>query len=375
VAWILGAAVPIMLDLLDKTIHSANDLEIALGFPPIAWIVDQEKEEVIPFAKDQLRRIAHFIERERRTRGTASFSFSGITIASGTTRVVLDLAREINALGLRAIALDVNAYRPSPQYMRNPPPPPIPEPVDMKGKLLAQKEREKKDKEDALREKRNEKENKRRERLAKRASRGRALKAGKPAELELAQMETIPFESEPEDLVAIELKKSLARLRSTLGLSDILNGNATLEQIVTPPEDNLPDRIPIGRAAGGGRLPAVENLSTLLKALEPHYDVVLLDSPPLLTSADAEILCNTAGATILVVRSGTVKPGIIDRAARLLERLNPPAVGTIVNQVRVYDGGGYFKEMIDEYNSGSHEALVKEEAEESQPERKTEKTT
>jgi len=44
-------------------------------------------------------------------------------------------------------------------------------------------------------------------------------------------------------------------------------------------------------------------------------------------------------------------PGELKRAAHLLERLDPPVVGAILNRVKVFRGGGYFTELLKEYET------------------------
>jgi len=50
-----------------------------------------------------------------------------------------------------------------------------------------------------------------------------------------------------------------------------------------------------------------------------------------------------------VVEAEKVFPGELRRAAQLLERLNPPVVGSILNRVKIYQGGGYFSKLVKEY--------------------------
>jgi capsular polysaccharide biosynthesis protein len=75
--------------------------------------------------------------------------------------------------------------------------------------------------------------------------------------------------------------------------------------------------------------PAVK---TLHNARE-NYDVVLIDADPLPISATTEYLARVTDATVLVVRSSTTTKHELERAARLLERLEVAGVAVILNRV------------------------------------------
>ncbi len=62
-------------------------------------------------------------------------------------------------------------------------------------------------------------------------------------------------------------------------------------------------------------------------------DVVLIDANPLPISAKTEYLARLADATVLVVKSGTTTKQELDRAARLLERLDVAGVAVILNKM------------------------------------------
>jgi Mrp family chromosome partitioning ATPase len=92
-------------------------------------------------------------------------------------------------------------------------------------------------------------------------------------------------------------------------------------------------------------------LAHVLQELQGMYDLVLLDVPPILLSADAELLISCAAAALLIISAERGSAGEIRRAASLLERLAPPVVGAVLNRVRVYDRGGYYAQMLMEYET------------------------
>ncbi len=124
------------------------------------------------------------------------------------------------------------------------------------------------------------------------------------------------------------------------------------EALVIPATADLPDRLPVGETTKR-YLVTHGKLRTILKQLNAHYDLILMDTPPLLLSSDAELLGEIAGGVLLVIEAEAVTPGELKRAAQLLERLNPPVVGAILNRVKVFRGGGYFAELLKEYDTGA----------------------
>jgi polysaccharide biosynthesis transport protein len=64
-------------------------------------------------------------------------------------------------------------------------------------------------------------------------------------------------------------------------------------------------------------------------------DVVLIDANPLPISARTEYLARLADATVVVVRSGMTTKQELERAARLLERLEAAGVAVVLNKIGV----------------------------------------
>ena len=88
----------------------------------------------------------------------------------------------------------------------------------------------------------------------------------------------------------------------------------------------------------------VPNLGALKAALDlilAHVDIILLDSPPLLLSADSEVIAAEVDCAIMVARAGHCLVNDIERASNLLERANPPSVAVLMTDVRVDGISGY----------------------------------
>ncbi|MEM8874437.1 MAG: polysaccharide biosynthesis tyrosine autokinase [Planctomycetota bacterium] len=82
-----------------------------------------------------------------------------------------------------------------------------------------------------------------------------------------------------------------------------------------------------------------------METLREKYDVIVVDSPPVLPVTDARVLSDKADATILVLRAGTSTRRSAQHAVDSLLRVNARLAGVVVNGVPVKKKafGGYSK--------------------------------
>jgi hypothetical protein len=99
-------------------------------------------------------------------------------------------------------------------------------------------------------------------------------------------------------------------------------------------------------AQGGHGLQRLDRLRSALDQWAGAYEYVLFDLPPILLSADAEMLIELLGQVFLVVQAESVTKGEISRAKRLLQKIDPAAVGLFVNSIPLFRGSGYMEESI-----------------------------
>jgi Mrp family chromosome partitioning ATPase len=78
----------------------------------------------------------------------------------------------------------------------------------------------------------------------------------------------------------------------------------------------------------------------LLADVTSAYDLVILDTPPLLPVGDTLGLLPGAGAVILCVRSGQTTRDQIQAASEALGRVQPAVSGLVVTGVRARDDAG-----------------------------------
>ena len=70
----------------------------------------------------------------------------------------------------------------------------------------------------------------------------------------------------------------------------------------------------------------------MLEILDPNYDFILLDSPPLLERADCSMLIKLVDTALVVVRQGMTKTA---QMAKAIEQLSQEDIfGVVLNRIQ-----------------------------------------
>ena len=77
------------------------------------------------------------------------------------------------------------------------------------------------------------------------------------------------------------------------------------------------------------------------RALE-SFDMILIDTPPVLAVTDAQILANQCDGTILVVNSGGTHIEAAIKAKELLLAANGKLLGTVLNNKKIQESQYYY---------------------------------
>ncbi len=131
------------------------------------------------------------------------------------------------------------------------------------------------------------------------------------------------------------------------GFTSVLAGQQTLEEAVLP----VPgvDRLSVLPAGPVPPNPAelLNNARTrdIFAQLREQFDLVLIDSPPVLPVTDAAILSQHADATLMLAAAGQTRRADLHRAAEKLGQVGATILGIVLNKVTRqtgrYDGYGY----------------------------------
>jgi tyrosine-protein kinase Etk/Wzc len=75
--------------------------------------------------------------------------------------------------------------------------------------------------------------------------------------------------------------------------------------------------------------------SDVLQRFSNEFDLVIVDTPPLLAVADSSIVANIAGATVLVIRAGAHTEREINASLKKLQRARARVIGGVLNAVQI----------------------------------------
>jgi tyrosine-protein kinase Etk/Wzc len=118
------------------------------------------------------------------------------------------------------------------------------------------------------------------------------------------------------------------------GLSRAILGQQAVEEIIHHDVMENLDFIPTGELPPNRSEFLLHlNFGSLLQRISPHYDLVLLDPPPLLAVADALIIGSHAGAVFIVARSGRTNEAEINESIKRLNHAGISPQGVLFNDM------------------------------------------
>jgi capsular exopolysaccharide synthesis family protein len=121
-----------------------------------------------------------------------------------------------------------------------------------------------------------------------------------------------------------------------VGLTSVVIGAATLDEALQP-VPGLPGMTLLGSGPippNPSELLGSKVTADLMAQLRARFDVVLIDSPPLLPVTDPVILTRLADFTILIVGAGQTKKSQLARAFKQFAQSGLPRLGIVFNEVR-----------------------------------------
>ncbi len=116
------------------------------------------------------------------------------------------------------------------------------------------------------------------------------------------------------------------------GLTNVLIGSLAFNDVIKRTEVENLDLITAGDIPPNpAEMVASERMKAFLEEARARYDVVLLDSPPVVAVTDAAILTTRADATIVVVSSGMTGRAELKRALGLIQSVGSNVLGVVLN--------------------------------------------
>ncbi|OGU48311.1 MAG: hypothetical protein A2080_14360 [Ignavibacteria bacterium GWC2_36_12] len=129
------------------------------------------------------------------------------------------------------------------------------------------------------------------------------------------------------------------------GLIDYLFGHLSLNEVTHKAEiDNL-DYITCGTIPPNpAEMLESEPMKRFLTEMREKYDIVILDSPPIIAVTDSEILATMVDGTVLVVSADTTEFDLMEKAVEIMKKDKLTFLGTVLNNFSYKSGyGSYYK--------------------------------
>lgn len=142
-------------------------------------------------------------------------------------------------------------------------------------------------------------------------------------------------------------------MRAEQGLSSLLAGAASIQKVVNKTDDERLDVILAGPLPPNpAELLSGSRMLSMLSVAAQKYDQVIIDGPPVLGIADAPILSNLVGGTLLVVQAGDTRIKTAQTAIKRLAAARARLLGAVLTH---YDakvaGYGYDYESYYAYGT------------------------
>ncbi|MGO1590665.1 MAG: polysaccharide biosynthesis tyrosine autokinase [Ancrocorticia sp.] len=140
-------------------------------------------------------------------------------------------------------------------------------------------------------------------------------------------------------------RPSIAKLlgiEGAVGLSELLAGRVRLEDVLQEWGVYPLFVLPAGRVPPNpSELLGSSRMSRLLDTLSTHFDVVIVDVPPVLAVTDAAVVGRQTGGTIVLASTGHVKKEELSEAIDSLEGAGSRVLGVVATMVPKKGPGSY----------------------------------
>lgn len=131
-------------------------------------------------------------------------------------------------------------------------------------------------------------------------------------------------------------------LPASAGLTGVLGGLLPLSQAIVRVDDNRVAVLPAGPLPGNpSELLGSSAMQDVMDELSARFDVVIVDSPPVLPVADPLILAVKSTALIVVVRLGSTTRERVKRTLANIDKVNVPLLGIVANGAVARDDAAY----------------------------------
>jgi capsular exopolysaccharide synthesis family protein len=148
---------------------------------------------------------------------------------------------------------------------------------------------------------------------------------------------------------------SIFRLNNLSGLSTYLAGSTSeIETVFKKPLTNL-SVIPSGPIPPNpSELLGSQRMHELMRVLNEQFDVIVWDSPPLMTVTDSLILSKILDGTVLVIKAGKTTYEMVERGLKVLKGrresdMESHLLGIVLNGFDLKKNDQYYYQYYSDY--------------------------
>ncbi len=144
---------------------------------------------------------------------------------------------------------------------------------------------------------------------------------------------------------------SIFNLKMEPGLTDYLLARVDLDAIIR--ETPIPGLsiIPCGpMVQNPAEMLTSRRMKDLIQELKKRYDIIIFDTPPMVTIADAMVVARQADGVVLVVTVNLSKVAGLERAKAILDQAHVKLFGVVVNKFNVKRSYGYYYRYYYQYD-------------------------
>lgn len=148
-------------------------------------------------------------------------------------------------------------------------------------------------------------------------------------------------------LIDSDLRKPTAhytfKVDNKVGLTNVLTKQYAFSEAITVTEDSKLYLLPSGPIPPNpSEMLGSEGMKNLLEEAKEQFDVILLETPPILAVTDAQVLSNLAEGAIFVVNSGKTEVDKAKKAKEQLVNTKVKLLGAVLNNKKQKDNQYYY---------------------------------
>ncbi len=136
------------------------------------------------------------------------------------------------------------------------------------------------------------------------------------------------------------------------GLIDYLFRKVKLDEIIRKTKINNLSYITSGSISSNpAEILESKLMKNFLQEIKDFFDVIIIDSAPIIAVIDAEILSKLVDGTILVISADKTENRLMTDAVKRIKSNKVPFLGTVLNNFRYKNGYGYYYKYYYNYSS------------------------